>query len=209
MPPKRTMEVNGLTVILRNAATLSPPELEELEKLMEEWFSTYYEGESCQRRRRHLQRIRDDRVVSTDIEFVRQDVTYDENGVPTNTITYNQEITYADGTTETLVCGAAPEPVNLEDLTPQEVATLPFEDFGYSQELVGEVQEKIEALRSADIVSETTDNNGNGLSVWIVIIIVIIVAGALIAVAYVAIKFTPWKPQPPAAQQEGVLAWDG
>ena len=205
------MEVNGLTVILRNAATLSPPELAELEALMEDWFSNYYDGESCQQRRRqrHLQRIRDDRVINTDIEFVRQDVTYDENGVPTNTITYNQEITYADGSSETIVCGAGPEPVNLEDLTPQEVAALPFEDFGYSQELVEEVQEKIEALRSADIVSQTTNGNDDGLSAVVLAIIVILGAGGLIAIAYAAIKFMPRKPQAPATQQDGALVWDG
>ena len=205
---------------MRNAAVLSPPELDELETLMEDWFSDYYndDEESCQQRqRRYLQRIRDDRVVTTDIEFVRQDVTYDENGVPTNTITYNQQITYADGSTETIVCSGGggdpetPQPVNLENLTPEDVAALPFEDFGYSQELVEDVQEKIVTLRSVEGIatSPRKDGDSTGVSAVVVAAIVIVGVGGVMAMAYVAIKLTPWKSQPPATQEEGVLEWDG
>lgn len=137
---------------------LTSNELLQLEEMLEWWFLQFYEGGSWSPwRRRKLQRRRDSREVTVDIEIVSQKVAFDENDIPTNEITYNQRITYRDppkppaNLREGETNGS---PVFIDDFSSYQIATEPFRDFEALGFLGTELKNNIDALKNVELPLE-------------------------------------------------------
>ena len=168
--------------LLAGVDVMSEEEIAEWEAVTERWFRNYY----LQSRSTGIRR-REGREIETEIKFVRQEVTYDANGVPTNTIIYNQRLVYEDPLDDEDASSTS-DPLNGGDssnLNPEELASLPFKDFSANTDLALELRDTVDALEKVkiplgvpDVPKLETSDTDDGLSV--AIIAAIVAAGALI-----------------------------
>jgi hypothetical protein len=122
-------KILNIELPLINVGPLSEKESGKLTKLKEEWFLDFYQ------RRRHTHRC--DCDVRAQIELVEQEVTYDQFDSPTNTITYNMLLTF-DG------CGPSP---SIDGLTPEDIFSLPYENFDANLRLASNLRATVGSLR--------------------------------------------------------------
>jgi hypothetical protein len=157
----------NMTLVIVLVGPLSQSDIDELMILMTEWFLEYFRtgGDSktlgdLRRLQRLLGRRRDARNIYTEIEFVRQEVIYAENGVPMNGIVYNQRLVYEDPVGGDVDFGGddsgnngeeVDNSVNIDGLFPGEIATMPFDDFEANLGLATTLKENIESLKEMQI----------------------------------------------------------
>ena len=177
--------------------------------IMQEWFSGFYEdggGEALfgpagteQQRQRILQRRREGREITADIEFVSQRVTVDENAVPTNTLTYNQNITYEQSVDHP------------EELIHEDVATLPFNDMTANTDLGMEFRDNIAKLEGVQLPLEVMvidDNDGSGfLSTAFIVVFVVVAFAILVLLAVLAVRKMKTKPSPDEQEEKTLWRW--
>ena len=81
----RSIEVDGLGIILRNATELTNSYLENFASALEEWYATFYKTELV---------CSSFDVVSVDIQVTKQRITVGEDGIQEIGLKYNQSITF-------------------------------------------------------------------------------------------------------------------
>lgn len=171
LPVKDTV-LYGLKMLLVNVGELDTEEVFEWEIAIERWYIKYYHTQNCLGQHRRLQRRRDSRDISTNIEFVTQQVAYDDDGMPMNEIAYNQRISFTesqdsinfDGSPDEESMGSRGEvasheyvgvnPVEIDNLTAEEITVLPFRDDKANECLTDRLREKIDAFKNMRIPLE-------------------------------------------------------
>jgi len=100
--------------------------------------------------------------MKADIKFVCQELSYDDNDMPINTITYDQHFVFTpysqnsnnntvDGTAET---NDRDEEEDSDLFTPTELAKLPFNETSWNMQLGNELQENVPALKDVKLPLE-------------------------------------------------------
>ena len=191
------IRVHDIKTPMQNVRELTKEEIREWEVLMKKWFLDFFNG----RRRRNLralERRRNARVIDTEIDFVSQEVTFDSNGTPTNTITYDQTIIYEpapqvspEGETghENSSSGLdreeqddwEPDPnaFGINGLGAEELAALPYQDYTSNVDLVDDLRENIDSfgdvqfpMHVPDVPDQNTDDKDEpppGLIAWVIV----------------------------------------
>ena len=145
---------------------------------------------------------------------MQQEVSFDEDGVPTNIITYDQEITYEKGSKEPVVCTADPEapPVTVDKVKPEELVAIPFENLDANTDLALELRDNIDAFESVEYplplpeVPREVDNRF--VTGFVLAGLVIFGLAFCMGMSFTAIMaFSP--KQPPAAPVEALQCSDG
>jgi len=128
---------------------------------MEEWTLDYFSSRTLyfsRNLRRRLERRRGTCDVQTDVSFVAQDVVYDENGAPVNTIEYDQTFVVREvvtnsstGQNETAV-----NQITFESM--RELVTIPFQDSSITNDLTKEFRENVGGM-TPNVVTDTTNDS--------------------------------------------------
>lgn len=89
-PPPEDIQLSftGEKIYYVNVKEIPDHDISALFAYKTDWYESYYRKGN----RRQLQRRRDSRDITTQFEFVAQNVTTDGSGTPTNEVTYNQVI---------------------------------------------------------------------------------------------------------------------
>ena len=211
--PRKVTQLRGLKLTLRKATILEDNETEKWEESMEDWFNDFYDSETiCQRR---LLRSAGPIRITTEIELIRQDITYDDDKIPSLTITYDQWFYHeAKAIRKLSTCVSSPSEtglVNLSDLTPEEMASLPFEDNEANSELV-ELFQNFAGLQDVEgpfptptIPENHLEGDKGGLKTAVIAVIVIVPTILLIIVGYVALSWYRQRTKP-ALESGGMQA---
>lgn len=174
---------------------------------MRNWFLNFFNG-GRRRKLRILERRRNARVIDTDIEFVSQEVTYDSNGTPTNTITYDQTIVYepapkvssgssnghdvvgSDSEEYDTETDHDPNAFDINGLDAEELAALPYQDYSSNIGLVDDLRDNIESFGDVQFpmnvpdVPEQDSDDGNEVPIalisWIGVAVCAVLATILV-----------------------------
>jgi hypothetical protein len=152
--------LRDISITMVNVSKLSDAEVAEWVNVQAAWFVRYFKGE-MRRRGRFLQRQRDSRGITTEIEFVGQEVTSDASGMPSNAIVFNQIIGFEEppasidaGPTKAPT-GASP--LDIDNLSAEELAIAPFEDIKANTKLALELRSKIVSFENVKIPLEVPE----------------------------------------------------
>ena len=141
-----------------NAKRLTKEEVNTLTHLMRQWFNTFYTGNIKGIQRQCISRI----------EFIRQKMAFNSDGMPTNAITYKQTITFTYNQTVSQKEGSFAEShgpaehpddkdeeqnqiTDVGDLTPEQIAVIPFQTFVSNTRLGMNLRHYIESFRDIEI----------------------------------------------------------
>ena len=136
------------TIDFVNVENLPDEDVDDLFVRKKDWFEKYYR-EQVRRwmQRRHLQdRLRDSSDITTEFEFMAQNVTYSMDGIPTNQITYNQVIGFGPGRRRLIE-------INIDDINEvYQVATSIYWDAEAVEELAETLREEIPSFSSLETI---------------------------------------------------------
>ena len=133
------------TIKFLNVANVSADDMESLFVIQKEWFETYFRE---QQDRRGLQdRRRDSRDITTDFEFVAQNVTNStDDGKPTNEVTYNQVIGFGPNRRRLVE-------INIEDIDEvYQVSTSIYRDMEALDNLATELRENVTSFSNLESI---------------------------------------------------------
>ena len=227
-PPRgstRTVAVKDISTRMVNVGLLTEEEIVKWKKVTKKWFESFFKKGGNRKRRRSLQRQRDAREITTEIEFVSQEVTVDDDGVSSNEIVYNQQITYTTDPHEDDKTSEGD--TDFESLSAEEIAALPYQESSSNTQLALELAQNIDSFENVQFPIEVPDvpaqDDGGGLSISIVIAIVLLAVGGivLVAVSTSYLRFSRLKGGQPMGrwtkdsleeqpmEKPGVMRWEG
>ena len=187
---------NNETASLRTVDLNRKNEIEVFEQVMVEWYNDFYNTNGCRRRMRasHFSGM-----TFREFEAARQDFISDSNGfqkstkknVTTNVISFNMMIMFHDRR-RLSGCYLPSRNVNVNDLSLEEIAIIPFEDEDANNELVANLRKYVDALHDIEAPiaapkfpnqvhkgdDEIQTNGGLSTMLWVVIM-----TGAVAALA--------------------------
>ena len=144
------------TIKFLNVATITEDDVDSLFAIQKEWFENYFREQQGRRwmqqqQQRGLQdRRRDSRDITTDFEFVAQNVTNstDDDGKPNNEVTYNQVIGFGPTTsTRRLV------EINIDDIDEvYRVSTSIYQDMDALDTLATELRENVTSFSELESI---------------------------------------------------------
>ena len=147
----------GVRIIIRRCRRLlSAQELEEFFGLLRSFFLNFYGADGEERR---LQRRRDARNIQSVFTFVDQRLVDETGGATSNEVIYDHRLIYDDPHGTSLISFTAEEQeevkdvVDIDNLTPDEIAVRPFEDLDASYELTTELRDNIDVLKESEGVT--------------------------------------------------------
>ena len=158
------------TASLRNVNLDSNNEIETFERVLSEWYNAFYDSNGCRRRLRASISFAD--MTFKQVNVTGQKLMYDSYGVPIkvmpnkvipkNVISFNMAILFHDRR-RLSGCYLPSRNVNVNDLTPEEIAIAPFEDEDANNELVAKLRKYVDALHDvkAPIEAPTFPNQAH------------------------------------------------
>jgi hypothetical protein len=121
--PTSIVEILNIELPLINVGPLSKKETDELLQLKADWLMEFYHG-------------RCDCDVLVEMDFVEQEVTFDQLYLLTNTITYSLRLNFDN-------CGTSP---SIDGLTREAIVSLPYENFDANFRLASTLRATVDSL---------------------------------------------------------------
>lgn len=134
------------TIKLLNLPVVSLDDIDSFFVVQKEWLEEYFRDQDRRwMQRRGLQdRRRDSRDITTEFEFVAQNVTYNEDGKPTNEVTYDQVIGFGPSRRRLIE-------INTDDIDEvYQVSTKIYRDREALDDLTTELRENITSFSSLE-----------------------------------------------------------
>ena len=137
------------TISLRTANENPNNDVKVFERVLGDWYNDFYDSHSCRRRLRASQNFTD-MIRLQQVEVVEQELVFDTRSKPTNTITFNMRVAFSDSDDSRPFSCMLPGNVDVNDLSLEEIAIIPFEDEDTNNKLAVKLGEFIDVLHDIE-----------------------------------------------------------